>query len=69
MIIYLTRLQLQCALEEWESGVYAAVTFETAVYRDLYNSIADLNFPSIIGNPYLHGKLETLWARIYERGW
>jgi hypothetical protein len=61
-------LQLYCALEEWESGAYSAVDFEVNSYRDLYESVADVNIQSILDKPYLRGKLEAMWARIYGRG-
>ena len=43
--------------------------FEVANYRALYMSLADLNIQKILNNSYLLAKLETLWARIYGRGW
>ncbi|KAH8985111.1 hypothetical protein EDB86DRAFT_2833237 [Lactarius hatsudake] len=59
---------LCCALEEWCTSTYSAVTFEVAVYRSLYHSIADLNIQQLLKKPYLRSKLMALWARIYNRG-
>ncbi|KAH9034173.1 hypothetical protein EDB84DRAFT_1561509 [Lactarius hengduanensis] len=59
---------LSCALEEWLTGTYSAVTFEVAVYRGLYHTIADLNIQQLLRKPYLRNKLMALWARIHNRG-
>ncbi|KAH9164632.1 hypothetical protein EDB89DRAFT_1912050 [Lactarius sanguifluus] len=59
---------LCCALEEWCTSTYSAVTFEVAVYRSLYHSIADLNIQQLLKKPYLRSKLMALWARIYNHG-
>ncbi|KAH8994771.1 hypothetical protein EDB83DRAFT_2534568 [Lactarius deliciosus] len=60
---------LCCTLEEWRTSTYSAVTFEVAVYRSLYHSIADLNIQQLLKKPYLCNKLMALWAHIYNRGW
>lgn len=69
IILYLTTLQLYCALEEWRSGAFVAIKFEVTIYRKLYLSIADLNLQTAMEDPYLCAKLKALWARIYSRGW
>jgi hypothetical protein len=65
---YLSTLQLYCALEEWETGAFASVAFETSKYRMLYTAITDLNIRRILENLYMRGKLKALWARIYHHG-
>ncbi|KAH8976645.1 hypothetical protein EDB86DRAFT_2839706 [Lactarius hatsudake] len=60
--------QLCCALEEWRTGTYSAVTFEVTVYRSLCHSIADLNIQQLLKKPYLRSKLMALWVRIYNCG-
>ena len=47
----LTTLQLCCALEEWETGVWVNKTFDVANYRTLYNGISGPNTGRILSAP------------------
>jgi hypothetical protein len=56
-------------LEEWESGMHIPVTFEAAMYMELYLCIV-VNIQAVKRRRLdLYPKLEVLWAWIQRRGW
>jgi hypothetical protein len=61
--------QLFCALEEWENGVYTPVDFAVDNYHEMYNVLTQVNIRGVLDDPYLRGKLEAMWAGLYNRAW
>jgi hypothetical protein len=63
------RLAKHYTLEEWETGVHATVDFMMDNYRDMYETLTDVNIWGVLNNPYYWKKLEAMWAHVYGQAW
>jgi hypothetical protein len=38
-------------------------------YRDMYETLTDVNIWGVLNNPYYWKKLEAMWAHVYGQAW